>query len=96
MLPQRLTLPQTQQQWAAELDPILKNPILKGQQLNGISLINGTTLVNHGLQRKLIGWFLVGIDANAAIHDNQVSNQTPQLTLSLTSNANCIVNLWVY
>lgn len=95
-LPQQLPLPQMMNTWASAIEPVLNLPITQGLMLSNVSLSNGTTIVNHKLGRKLIGWFVVGINAAATIYDNQASNQTPQLTLSLTSNASCQVNLWVF
>lgn len=95
-LPQGLPLQQTQNTWATAIDPVLSNLLVQGQILTGISLINGTTVVNHKLGRKLVGWFIVGINAAATIYDNQATNQTPQLTLSLTSNAAATANIWVF
>jgi hypothetical protein len=95
-LPQRLPLPQMQTTWSTALDPIIANPLVNGQLLTNQALINGTTVINHKLARKLQGWLIVGINAAATIYDNQATNQTPQLTLSLTSNAACIVSLWVF
>ena len=95
-LPLKLPLDQLETQWKSQLDPVLSNQLLQGQLLANIALANGTTIVNHKLGRKLIGWFIVGIDGAATVYDNQASNQTPQITLSLTSNAAVNVNLWVF
>lgn len=95
-LPQRLPLEQMQTKWASQLNPILSNELLAGQMLSNVALINGTTAVNHGLGRKLTGWFVVGKTAFADIHDNQASNQHPDLTLSLTADAATTVALWVF
>lgn len=95
-LPQGLPLEQTTRTWATKLDPVLSNAILKGQQLDGVALISGTTVVNHRLGRKLQGWMIVGINGAASIYDTQASNQTPDLTLSLVSNAAVTVSLWVF
>lgn len=96
MLPQKLPLDQMMTTWAQALNPVIANELLQGQLLTNIALISGTTQVNHKLGRKLVGWFVVGINAPATIYDNQATNQTPQLTLSLTSNAVCTANLWVF
>lgn len=96
MLPLNLPDSQRDTQWKSQIDPLLSNLITQGRLLPSTPLILGSTIVNHGLQRKLIGWIVVGIDAAATIYDNQASNQTPQLTLSLTSDAACNVNLWVF
>lgn len=95
-LPQGLNLSQMANRWATELDPVITNPLVQGQLLTGIALANGTTVVNHRLGRKLIGWFIVGITGAATVYDNQAANQHPDLTLSLTSDAAVTCNLWVF
>lgn len=82
--------------WATQLNPLLGNPLVNGVLLHGVKLANGTTIINHTLGRKLTGWMLVGINAAATVFDNQASNQQPQLTLSLTSNAVATCNIWVF
>lgn len=96
MLPQKLSLPLMQTQWAQQLDPIISNELLQGRLIQNVSLINGQTAINHGLSRKLIGWFIVGQNAQASIWDSQSSNQMPQLTLVLNSTAAVTVALWVF
>ena len=95
-LPQSIPWPVANQRWASILNPVIANPITQGNLLKDVSLSNGTTIVNHKLGKDLSGWFVVGINGVATIYDNQASNQTPNLTLSLTSNAAVIVNLWVF
>lgn len=85
-----------QTQWASSINPVLTNPLINGIFLKNIALINGTTIINHRLQRDIQGYLIVGINAAATIFDNQATNQSPDLTLSLTSNAACIVNLYVF
>lgn len=89
-------LNQIQNKWKAVLDPLLSIPITQGSLLTGVKLSNGTTIINHKLGRKLVGWFVVGINGAATIFDNQANNQMSDLTLSLTSNAAVAVNLWVF
>lgn len=96
MLPQKLPLDLMQTKWATELNPLIANPLTQGQLLTGQVLINGVTVVNHGLGRKLQGWFIVGINAAATVYDTQATNQMPQLTLNLTSNAAATVSIWVF
>lgn len=96
LLAQKLPLDQMQTKWAAAINPVLSNALIDGQLLEGIKLVNGVTVINHGLGRKLQGWFIVGINAAATVFDNQATNQMPQLTLSLTSNAACTVSLWCF
>lgn len=96
MLPQGLNLPQMQTTWATQLDPIVINPLVKGQLLTGVELSTGVNAINHKLGRKLQGWIVVGIDGVAEIYDTQRTNQMQQLTLNLTSDADVTVNLWVF
>lgn len=96
MLPQKLDLAQTQVKWATQLDPLISNPLTQGQLLQDIRLINGTTVVNHKLGRKLTGWFVVGVNAPIIVYDSQATNQMQDLTLVLNSNAVATVNLWVF
>lgn len=96
MLPQKQALPLMQTTWAQQLDPVISNEIVNGQLLQNQPLINGVTVVNHKLGRKLVGWFIVGINGAASVYDSQATNQTPQLTLVLNSNAAVSVNLWVF
>lgn len=96
MLPQGLNLPQMQNTWATQIDPIIINPLVQGQLLQNLPLLVGTNAINHKLGRRLQGWFIVGINGIAEIYDTQASNQMPQLTLNLTSDANVSVSLWVF
>lgn len=79
--------------WSKELNPILAIPILQGLALTQVALINGITTINHLLNRQMTGWFLTDISAAAMIYRSQPFNPT---TLVLTSNAACVINLWVY
>jgi hypothetical protein len=87
---------QMQTKWASQLNPVLRNALINGQLLPDVSLINGITVVNHLLGRKLQGWLIVGINGAATVYDSQATNQTPQLTLVLNSNAAVSCNLWVF
>lgn len=95
-LPQQLSLDQMQNKWAAIINPILRAPIANGLLLTNVALSNGTTIVNHKLGRKLQGYIIVGINGAAQVYDNQATNQMPELTLSLTSNAAVTCSLWVF
>lgn len=88
------TLELIQTKWAAILNPLLARPI--PIILKNISLQNGTTVVNHLLGRRLAGWKTVRVRASANIYDNQDSNQTPEKTLILISNAAVVVDLEVF
>ena len=73
--------------WAQQLDPLIASPLTNGQLLTTIALGSGTTVVNHKLGRKLVGWMIVGINGAATVYDKQATNQMPQLTLVQFSSA---------
>lgn len=79
--------------WAQSLNPVLANPILSGRQLVTVPLINGVTIINHGLGRNMQGWFITDINGVASIYRSAPFNPT---TLTLTSNAIVTVGIWVY
>lgn len=89
-----LSLMQTK--WASILNPLLSNVSVQNGILKNVALGNGTTVVNHLLGRKLIGWRLIRIRSSAQIYDTQDSNLTPEITLVLVSNAAVVVDLEVF
>lgn len=80
----------------AVMNPILMAALLGGRLLQGVDLAVGTNKVNHGLGRKLIGWFPVRVRASAILHDLQDSNTTPDKNLSLVTDAEVTVDLYVF
>lgn len=95
-LPRRIKWDLAQDQWAQQLNPLLANPLNNGSILKNVSLINGTTVVNHMLGRPLQGWKIIRQRAAASIYDVQDSNQMPESTLLLVSDAAVVVNLEVF
>jgi len=95
-LPRRLDWSIAQDRWAAALDPLLDNPLNNSLVLKKILLMNGHTVINHMLGRKLQGWSIVRQRAGANIYDAQDSNQTPQQTLILISDAAVVVDIEVF
>lgn len=85
-----------QTQWASAINPLLSNPLVSGLVLKNVPLATGSTQVNHRLGRKLQGWCLIRKRASADIYDAQDSNSMPELTLSLVSDANVLVDLYVF
>lgn len=85
-----------QSQWATQLDPVINLPTNQGTILKDVALVNGTTLVNHLLGRKLQGWFIIRQRGPASVYDTQDNNQQQNLTLSLVSSAAVNVDLFVF
>ncbi len=95
-LPIYLPADQLQPKWATPLNNLLANPLTQGRLITGLALTTGTNVINHKLGHTLVGWMLVGLSASVTIYDTQASNQTPQLTLNLTSSGPATVSLWVF
>lgn len=93
ILPQKLSLDMMQTRWASIINPFLTKVFLGGSLLQNVSLINGVTVINHLLGRQMNGWVIADINAAANIYRSQPMNG---LTLTLTSDAICTVNIYVF
>lgn len=83
-----------QTKWSGTLNPILALPMLNGIQLDDIDLVATTPkVINHLLQRNPQGWFLVNNAANAVVWRTTAFNP---LTITLESDANTTISIWVY
>lgn len=96
MLPQKLNLEMLQTAWAAQLNPIIANPTLNNLVLKNLTLTAGTNVINHKLQRNLVGWKTTRVRASATFYDLQDTNQTPSLTLVLVASAPVVIDLEVF
>lgn len=65
------------------LNVLQDNALLSGVILQNQQLTSGTNTINHKLNRKLRGWFIVRLRSSATIYDAQDGNTTPDRTLSL-------------
>lgn len=82
--------------WASTLNPLLANPLVNGRIIPGVVLVTGANVINHGLGRKLQGYFVVLNDANETFWDNQATNSMPDLTLVLNASGPATVSLYVF
>lgn len=90
-------LNQIQRNFLDGLQPILQSPLVNGTLLSGIELISGqTNIVNHGLNRKLLGWVLTRVRAQSTVWDDQDLNPDPDKTLLLQCSTNVTVDLYVF
>lgn len=88
-----------QENVATSLNPLVNKVENDPTFLKNISLIAGqVNKINHRLGRKLLGYnvMLKGTTPTAIISNDQENNPSPQLTLWLWTNVNCIVDLSVY
>lgn len=82
--------------WSASINPMLANPLMSGQLIKDQVLVTGVNSINHGLQRKLRGYYVVLNSAAVTFYDSQASNQTPDLTLKLNASGPTTVSLYVF
>lgn len=90
------TINQLQQNIKQAVDPVIHNPLVNGRLISALSLKTGTNTINHGLNRKLQGWIVVGQGSAASFYDLQAANPNPELTLLLVASANVTISLYVF
>lgn len=84
---------QTSQNIVSALNQLLKNPLVQGNFVAGVSLVNGATVVPHGLGRTPQGWVLTDVNGLATIYRSAAFNSS---NLTLTSSAAVSVSLYVF
>lgn len=83
-----------QTRWKSELDPVLANVLVQGQQISA-TLGPGNTAVNHMLGRMQQGWSIADISGPAVIWRYQPFNDTA-LNLTCSAVSAVTVYLWVW
>src|SRR4051812_24640389 len=75
---------------------LLGVPFLDGVLIQSITLQSGSpTLVAHGLERAIVGWWVTDITAPAKVY--RVSGSVyPQSILPLQADAATTVSVWVF
>ena len=78
------------------LNTLGQNALLSGTILTEQALVNGSNTINHKLDRKLQGWFIIRQRGPASVYDNQDNNTSPNRTLILISDADVSVDIFVF
>lgn len=78
---------------AQALNPIIASPINGLNILENQILITGANVINHGLGRMMLGWFIIDLQDAATIYRSQPLNSS---TLTLTSNIDATVSIGVF
>lgn len=93
-LPLKLPWETAQTRWKSQLEPIIANPILAGHQLDAIQFVANTPqTINHMLSRTPQGFFPVLMSGPANLWVTQPLNDS---TLTLETDADVLVSIWVY
>lgn len=83
-----------QTKWSSQINPVLALPMLNGNMISTISLVTSTPqAINHLLQRKPQGWFLMDNTADAVVWRSAPFND---LSITLESSANTTISIWVF
>ncbi len=81
----------------AAIEPLIASAIGDGQLLTGVVLVAGTpSMVAHQLGRDILGWIVVGTNAQADVWDEQALNTFKSRFVRLQTSADVTVNLWVF
>ncbi len=95
-LSQKLPWELANPKWAAALNPLLANPLASGALIEGVVVASGDNVINHTLQRRLQGYFVVMNSAAVTFYDKQKTNQRPDLTLVLNATGAATISLYVF
>lgn len=78
---------------ATAITPVLSILFLDGQQLTSVTLTAATpTVVSHRLGHPVNNWWVTKLNANAAVWESAASTNT---TITLSTSADVVVNIWV-
>ena len=82
------------------LTPLSRTPYFDGVLLENITVTaGGVTNVEHKLGRKVRGYFITSKSTTASIVDylnNTAFDSQRDLYLSLSTTADCVVNIWIF
>lgn len=83
-----------QTSWAAQLNPLLNNPLNSAIIIKDVVLVTGDNVINHKLGKTQQGWFLVDAQSTpSGIYRSQPFNS---LTLTLNAPAGVTVSIGVF
>ena len=84
-----------QNKWTPQLNPVLANPMLSGNQLKNVPLVSGANVINHLLGRAYQGYLITGMH-NSFVQIYDTTSPMPSLTLVLHASGTGNVDLFVY
>lgn len=76
-----------QNTWSSLINPIISRLQNRSIILQEVKLVSGNNIIEHKLNRKLVGWRIVRKRAAADIFDNQDTNQYQDISIILNSSA---------
>lgn len=89
-------LSKVQENAAQAFDDLPKDyPVLNNHTVSA-TIGTGDSAVNHGLGRKLVGWIVVGKNANATVWESETANPRPSDQIILKATAEVKVTLYFF
>jgi hypothetical protein len=79
--------------WAQVLSPVINNPTNNIQIIPNYSFKTGTNILNHGLGRLMLGWFVIDPQGIGTLFRSASLNSK---TLTLTSSADFVSSIGVF
>jgi len=79
--------------WANALNPVINAPLNNVKIISNFSFVTGTNILNHGLGRLLIGWFIIDPQGLGTLFRSAPRDTK---TLTLTSSSNFISSIGVF
>tara|TARA_R110000765_G_scaffold312712_1_gene405707 strand:+ start:900 stop:1217 length:318 start_codon:yes stop_codon:yes gene_type:complete len=77
--------------------PITDSPVLGGRLIDDIDLASGTTSkIAHKLERKLVGWIVIGKNAAQHVYDANSGKTDLDQYIHLTASGTTTVTVWVF
>lgn len=90
-------LQRIQQNTQVVFDGILNQTIIQGNLLPSVSLSNGVdTIIQHKLGYRFTGWIIVNKNATGDVWNSSTVNNKPHQQIILQSDADLIVDLWIF
>lgn len=90
----RLSFAEMLTKWAAELNPLLANPVNNSLLIQNVFIPGSTsTAINHKLGRQMQGWAVVDQNANSVIWRVAPLNDK---TITLRTSADVTISLAVF
>lgn len=81
-----------QEKWSQILDPVINQPHNNAVILKGV-VLSSSSIINHTLGRKLVGWHIVRQRGSATVYDRQDTNDFQDKTLLLTASSGVSVDI---
>ena len=89
----KLPWDQSQPLWAAQLNPVIANPLVNGQLIQSISLVASTPLViRHSLGQNPQGWLLTDTSADSTVWRDAWNDKS----ITLEASADTTIGIWIF